>query len=209
MTKQLRVGYLLPAYGGFIVSEHARMWTEFGFCAAASSERFALVLMGYRDICGIDMARSKIMDDAVEAGLDWLLMIDSDTWVEDGQALLQMISDADKQDASIVVAPVRQRRVGDGESHLMIYRKGMPHFMELPRRDGLFPIDRAATACMAIHLDDIVRELDQPWFRFTPTAAEDLDFCDRVKDRGGIILCDPRVRTFHRSRPAVLASYTE
>lgn len=210
----LKLAIGVPAYGGTIAAEHARMWLAAGHTLAASEERFSLIVFQFIDVCGVDRARSEMLQTAIDEGCDWLLMVDADVWVAESRALLQMISDADRErpDAAIVCAPVQKRRVGEGTSEIMAYldmHAKTPILPEVLLResDPLIEIVSCATACMAIKVP-AVADLDRPLFRFTTKMSEDLDFCLRVRTAGHAILCDTRVKTFHRARPAVLASHT-
>lgn len=204
---KLKLGIDLPAYGGTVSAEHAKMWLDVGMTLSESSQRFQLNLFGFQDVCGVDRARNQAVTAAVTAGCDWLLMIDADTWVDDGRDLLVMISEADRADAAVVVAPVRRRRIGEGDSELVIYKKvnTVLHTIEIEKVNQMFEVDAAGTACMAVRLSS-VKELGENPFVFTETESEDLSFCRRIKMQGGTILCDPRVKTYHKARTAVLAS---
>lgn len=206
MTKQIKLAVGLPHYRGSCSFEHCRMWMEFGAVINESSERFKLVSFALVDECGIDRARNKCMQHAQEADADWLLMIDADTWVSDGGDLLQMISDADKIDATIAGAAVPRRNI-DGQHTLMVYaapvagelisltaagifnRAAEVEFEQIGLRT-LAPVDAMATACMAINLRH-AEFLDRPFFRFTNTESEDIDFCRRIREmRGGYMIVD-------------------
>lgn len=218
---QIKLGIGLPAYGGKISAEHSRMWLEVGCALADSRERFKLVMPpSIVDVCQVDKARSILVEGAIATGCDWLVMLDADTWCEDGVQLLQMISSADRQGFQVVVGAVRRRHVegkrGD-KDELMIYHRihtlgadrderGKLHALDhLANAHGdLIDIDAAATACMAVSIPFVVKELERPWFKFTPEESEDLDFCRRITAAGGSIAVDRRVQTRHVNRPAVL-----
>src|SRR4249919_3309642 len=116
MANLLKILVGVPAYGGFVHASQIRMWMELGNTIGGSTERFELVGIVYADINGIDRARNFLLAAAMQAGADWLLMIDADTWIEfgpeEGDAgfqLLRMISDAERAGATIVGAPVARR----------------------------------------------------------------------------------------------------
>jgi hypothetical protein len=194
------------------------MWLTFGHTLANSSERFALRFRGLIDVCGVDIARNRLCEDALAKECDWLLMVDSDTWVEDGTSLLQMISTADRQKADVVVAPGPVRGRDQTDQHLMVYNHELSDdgFARLPvppdQLDGkVIRVDAAATAVMAIRLVFVAR-LPRPWFRFEyieethRLLGEDLRFCNQVRLHGGLILADGRVKTRHLGRPQTLTS---
>lgn len=228
-SNRLRLAVGIPAYGDALTAWQARMWMEFGSTLGGSEKRFELVMFSHVDTNPIDKARNMLLDQAVEHKADWLLMIDADTWVESnnspdaldaGALLLRMISEADRAGASIVAAPVMRR---DMEPHdAMIYRLpyGQRWDMKLEHVDrsiwfdGKTPleIDAAATAVFAINISEIKRtrrwtyELPRFAFNGALSLSEDFDFCRQVREAGGKILCDPRVRTGHKSRPFAIYS---
>lgn len=203
MIKQLKIAVGLPHYQGKSSFEHCRMWLEFGAVLNESSERFRLVSFATVDECGIDRARNKCVKHALEAGADWLLMLDADTWVSDGGDLLQMISDADRAGLTIVGAAVPRRTTGSGLT-FMVYDSPKPgEFVSLTpagilARDAFMDripsafaaVDAIATACIAINMR-FAQFMDEPFFRFTDIESEDLDLCRRVREmRGGWIALD-------------------
>lgn len=210
----IKLGIGLPAYGGKISAEHARMWLEVGHALAASSGRFVLTMLpSIVDVCQVDKARCMLVDAAIEAQCDWLLMLDADTWVAEGYQLLVMISEAERQGSHVVVGAVPRRNT-DGTRELMAYQAWAGEVtsgiaavtdagLQIAATD-LIPITEAATACMAINLPFVTKHLARPWFRFTETASEDRDFCRRINHAGGVIVVDRRVQTRHLNRPAVL-----
>ena len=225
MTPPIKLAIGVPAYGAHVVMWHTRMWLTMGAALANSAERFALVSFDLVDACGIDVARNKLVHDALEKGADWLLMIDADTWAEDGGDILQMISDADKADQAesgwkpvgAVVAPVPRRDPWD--TRPMVYARVPEGFRDQLvnidlKPEGLQFVDSAATAMMAINLG-FIRGVGwmAPWFSFEwhssktpwkPSLSEDHVFCRRVRESGGVILADPRVKAKHLQRPQVI-----
>ncbi len=186
----IHLGFGIPAYGGKVAAEHARMWLELGHTLASSEERFNVRMpVMLVDVCQVDKARNMIVEAAFQSHCDWLLMIDADVWIEDPWTLLRMISEADKAGHEVAVAPVQRRRLSDQRGQL-----GEGH--------GRLSMGRVrqATACMAMRLGALPR----PWFQFLPNRSEDLNFCDRIRERHGTIVADRRVQTCHSNRPEIL-----
>jgi len=221
---RLRLAVGLPAYGDALTAHQARMWMEFGSILGGSIERFELVMFMHIDVNPIDKARNLLVTNAIKHKADWLLMIDDDTWVESntadddaGTMLLRMISDADRRGAAVVCAPVVRRRMLHGDrDEYMVYRQredsikpdkleSLSYTNEKDCADlnsrHLFAIDACATACIAISLKRFTFLADPFWFDRELQLSEDLLFCHRVRENGGEIYCDPRVRTGHKSRP--------
>lgn len=209
INSALKIAVGIPAYGDTLTAHHARMWLEFGNVLGASHEKFRLGLFETIDVNPIDKARNMLLAHAITTQCDWLLMVDADTWVEGygdedaGFQLLRMIADAHRNDATIVCAAVVPRG-GAPEGPSMVWVKDdnrMVSVYELGNERHLVEIHSCATACIAI---DVRKAAEyNAHFKFSE-LSEDLDFCKQVREAGGKIFCDPRVRTGHKSRPAAL-----
>lgn len=222
MPQQIRLAIGIPAYGGQVSAAHAQMWLELGAMLRSSNERFVLGMMGYADVNGVDRARNYLVAAAMIKNCDWLLMVDADTFVEAdrgagdadaGFMLLRMISDAARVNATIVSAPVIRRVAASDKREFAVYRQidpteGRPSGHEPMLKAEMITSLSAATgplhevfavgaACMAIDL----HKIGDSMFKFTETLSEDLEFCRQIRELGGKILVDKRVRTGHMSRP--------
>ena len=185
----MRLALGIPAYKGTIAAGHAQMWLQLGMRLHASREVFKAVHMIQMDVCGVDRARNFILAHAMSLGCDWLLMIDSDTWV-DPKGIIEMLFDGASRGAAIIGAPV-YRRV-DEEQRLNVIRDG--HTLTTSNiGNKIIEIDGIGGAVMAINL----HKVNDAEFKFTSMMSEDIDFCRQLKDAGGKIFCDPRVKTLH------------
>lgn len=225
-NNQIKLAIGVPAYGGRVSMEHARMWITLGRALCASAERFTLGMEGFVDVAGIDRARNILLAHAMRIGCDWLFTIDADTWVEAypdspvtaGEMILRMISDADRAGYAIVAGGV-VRRSTDGLRGVMATRGVMAYKtldehgryngeMSIERfrteralstkTSGLVEVEAVATACIAMNLHK-VNEANAT-FRFTDKLSEDLEFCRQMRAAGHRIALDTRVRTAHLSR---------
>lgn len=216
---QLRLAVGLPAYGGTVQAEQARMWLEFGNIVGASSERFRLTMVGVVDVNPVDRARNTLVAKAMLHSSDWLLMVDADTWVnangddDAGFQLLRMISDADRAKAALVSAAVVRRisKLEDG-LQLAVYDDpgdgqyiGKPASWLATQGRALRSVFAVGAACCAINLHRLDEDV---MYRFTDKLSEDLDFCRQIREKHGpdAIKLDPRVVTAHLSRPFPLTA---
>lgn len=225
----IRLGIGLPAYGAKLSMWHAQMWLTLG-ATLAQSPRFDLAMFSYVDACGIDVARNRLVEDALKARCDWLLMVDADAWTDDGGALLQMIADADRygedpqrrttKSCAIVGAPVPRRDPND--TRPTVYRRITAHadrapLLDMPfayepiavSGDRLVEVDSIGAAMVAVNLNFLALTVP-PWFKFLwkpgetrPHRSEDHVLCERAIDCGWAVLADPRVVTHHLQRPRV------
>lgn len=215
----IRLGIGLPAYGGKIDMNASRMWLSLGYALASAESRFTLALHSLVDVCGVEVARNRLMAEAIEKNVDWLLMIDADSWVDDGFAVLQGISSAARAGAAAYAIPTPRR--GGEDTHLMVYRG--EERLAVPRAEleaarsadatspaTLVPVDAAATAMLAVDVRFVAAKMTPPWFRFewkygtTSFSSEDLVFCRCIREAGGQIVADAGVIAHHRQRPEVL-----
>lgn len=205
----LKLAIAVMAYGGQISSHHAQMWLDLGAALERHAEGFVLWQFSTWDVNPVDRARNLALAHAMIADADWLLMVDADTFVMPrmGFSLLSMIAAAADGGYTIVVAPVMSRgdnrKDNDDLRHVMAYgHNGLG-----PER-GLYPIDEASTAIMAINL----HKVGGATFKFIePTEtqqgmSEDRAFCRQIRAAGGKIACDTRVSTGHLMRPGVAYS---
>jgi hypothetical protein len=105
----IRLGIGLPCYGSKLDVGHAAMWLGLGAALLEAREKVELAWMAEYHVNGIDLCRNTIVYDAMQAGCDWVFMIDADTFhrstgangvcdaVGDaGVDIMQMIRDADR-----------------------------------------------------------------------------------------------------------------
>lgn len=211
----MRIAIGLPAYGGKVVSHQGMTWIRLGSQLGLHPDCQVIGFMPV-DICGIDRARNYLLQQAREAKADWLLMIDSDVWIDRGD-LFQMIEDGEKMGAAVIGPPVMMRgavqkpmvyrfkrlarmNVSDGsvEAHV----EGVLHDVEAGK---VSEVDAIGGSCLAINL----HRIGQSQFCFTPAISEDLEFCRQVKEIGEKILVDGRIRTCHMDRSSSILVWNE
>ena len=209
--KRIILGIGLPHYGLRSVTWQAEQWITFGFALANAHERFNLRLIDVVDVCGVEVARNQLMHDALKQNVNWLLMVDTDTWHADGFDIVQMISSADRQGYAVVAVPTPRR--GADDTHLMVYRgeERRPLTPEdLAVEADFVEIDSAATSMMAINVDFVKEHMAPPWFRFEwkygslDFGPEDLSFCRRIREAKGKIGATTKFVARHLQRPTVL-----
>jgi hypothetical protein len=206
----LKLAVGLPAYRGQIASAHAVMWAQLGAACARQPDDVRIVMFGHVDTCGIDRARNALVQQAIAAKADWLLMVDSDTFAVAGKDLLRMILERPAA-AAIVGAPVIRR----GEKSPNMWRWMGEHHEAcgdaLHGRDGTetigpyIDVDAVGAAILAIDLAVVQRT--GTMFRWADGMSEDLFYCRQLRLAGERIYVDPRVATVHLGQPEIL-TYT-
>jgi hypothetical protein len=211
---KIDLGIGIPAYGAKVAMWTVEQWIMLGYALANTEQRFTLKMIDFVDVCGVEVARNRLMQDAIEHGCSWLLTTDADTWHVNGFEILQMISTADRQGAAVVAAPTPRR--GGDDVHLMVYRGVDKDRRPLtkedldPKHGPLVEIDSAATAMMAINLNFVMKHMKPPWFRFEwvygslDFNSEDHVFCRRIQEAGGKIMATTGFIAKHLQRPQIL-----
>lgn len=218
MSEPIKLGIGLPAYRGIIAAGHAKMWAQVGAYLASNERDIQIHGFADLDMNGIDNARNTLV--AVMKGrVDWLLMVDSDTWAVAGGDIVRMIVDASKApDVAIVGAPVVTRGLltpinvyryetieqADGTRRVKacpIERKEIPP-------DRMIEVDAIGGAIMAVNLH-LTEGIE---FKFTERqehgqtirSSEDHEFCRQVRERGYRIVADGRIKTIHENKAGYL-----
>jgi hypothetical protein len=210
MPIKLAVG--IPAYRGVVASSQALMWMQFGAELNRTKPVIQMVMHASVDVCGVDRARNILLAQAMSHGADWLLMIDSDTWVDPGSDLVRMIIEAPEHIAMIGAA-VRTRGLGRGnDAPLNLYEWKASEGRHLPV--DLIPdhrhneVDAIGGAVIAINLHRVPKDLVFKWHYYDDgrSISEDLYFCRELRRAGEYIFIDTRVKTFHVDKPATLSN---
>lgn len=213
MPVKLAVG--IPAYRGIVASHQAQMWMEFGAALVRSSEAIKLMTIANVDVCGVDRARNLLLATAMKEGADWLLMVDSDTWVHPGSDLVRMVIEA-PENCALVGASVRLRGLGRGEAAPLNYfdwnenenRHEPIPVKSMPDNKTHLEVDAIGGAVIAINLHRLVITDQFRWFYYDDgrSISEDLYFCRQLRKRDEKIYVDMRMKTFHVDKSAVLGN---
>jgi hypothetical protein len=199
----LKVSLATPAYRRQVDVEH--VWQGISLCLACIDD-IHLLGYSYADSYCLDWSRNHLLHQALEAGADWLLTVDADTYHTDPEDTLRMIRAGQEREAALISAPVllRGRRakynafdIRDDQLHYPIAKE---------RFEGkVVEVNAVGAAYLAINLGWFrARWPEQPWFLSTPlpgpqprVRSEDLTFCAGVRHRGGVILVDGRFEPRH------------
>jgi hypothetical protein len=153
MGLKLAIG--VPAYGGKIVIGQAKMWMT--LAAEMNNRREEIYLKAFieMDICGVEKARNFLLAHAMAQGADWLLMVDADTWVDDGRRLVHMVIAGQKLRAAIIGAPVL--RQVDGQQMPNLYQEVDGKYVngKYSSSDGPIEVDGIGAAIMAVNLHKV------------------------------------------------------
>lgn len=157
------------------------------------------------DTCFLDLARNNLLYAAIEDGSDWALFMDADTYAPDVVPLAEMLNEGTTSQAAVIAAPVQLRWQESGPCWNA--QVGEHHLTPDEFRGRVQPVDRIGTAMMAVNCNWLrVYWPVSPWFesKLVPhpsgrpvKMSEDYEFCDGVRTRGGVVLCDGRLEPIH------------
>jgi len=196
----IRLAVGIPAYASKVSAGHLLQGGQlaWAWCRAGLPAPFFITV----DSCGVDKARNLLIAKSRDAGADWLLMCDADTYYPLPQAIFEMLREGMRRNAAVIGAPVKMRKrpgynVSRGEKYELV--------PEDEWRKQVIQVDRIGTAFTAIDLTWLTRAWpNSPWFKFEhlegpapDTIGEDYWFCNGVRQRGGLILADGRFEPVH------------
>jgi hypothetical protein len=154
--------------------------------------------------CSIEWSRNRLLWQAMERGADWTFMCDADTFHAKTADLIRMIETGEEQGAAVIASPVRMR----GRHGYNVFSKNEDTVEQVNPNtwaNRVVPVDRIGTAYFAISTKWVKDNWpNQPWFLTQQLEGaepkkigEDVTFCDRVRERGGVILADGRFEPVH------------
>ncbi|MFH1833402.1 MAG: hypothetical protein ABH877_00135 [bacterium] len=208
----IKLGFAMPAYGGMVDLGQVNMLIDFGFQLAGNEAAFTLVLRDIENLAYIEVVRNTIMAHALEAGCDWLLSVDADCFYDppnpaEATSLLQMVFDASKDPRVAMVGTPVRRRGNPADPYYMVYKwRTPPRVKPIPEETFLgkvVPVDCISTSLYAVNVNWIRSCWPKgPWYVVQHLggldyAGEDVTFCEGIRGRGGVILCDGRVLPEH------------
>lgn len=153
----------------------------------------------------ISLNRNLIMQKGLDA--DWILMIDSDISVLKTDFVYDMIETAYKQDA-VVVGLLCRLKLDEKEYACGMKAKDGSGYIRLTKAPTKpQQVDVMGAGVTLIKTDWIKDNLVQPYFEFidgknevdgSPTIIpEDWRFCEKIKEKGGKIIVEPRIGNIH------------
>lgn len=187
-------------------------------CMDKVDTRFVTSLMGMKrvgethinfKVCSLIYdSRNQICADAIEAGADRILWIDSDMRF-DPDAMERLSADMDETGAEYVSGiffgrsekcpPVIYRSIEPPEFQANGMPKGRIDNFDPYPKDSLFDVAGSGFGFAMTSVDLIRRVWDKYGPPFSPYSwcGEDLSFCYRVRRMGVKMLCDSRVKVGH------------
>lgn len=167
--------------------------------AKKSAPEDEIYVLCVKNIFPHSRAREGLLELAIEKGLSRLLCVDSDMVVPpDGFHRLNQAMSA--TGAAIVTGAFYQRGY-PFSCTWSVEHEGKLVFAEYAPGSGLKQLKATGLAFTLLDLEWISKNLDRPFFRMhhcgEVTVWEDGDFCNRVIEKGGLILGDTSVQCGH------------
>lgn len=159
------------------------------------------------------MAREKLVQEALNAGMDYILMMDNDMLCPIDM-VERMIADFESNPQIDVLAPLAHMR--NPPHYAVIYtttegyddKAHQPYFVNNFVRNypknTLIECDAVGFGAVMIKMD-IVKKMKPPYFFSTTGSGEDIYFCIKSKqDAGARIFMDTRIKLGHLSAPRII-----
>ena len=147
-------------------------------------------------------ARNIVTNNAIEAGFDRVFWMDSDmTFPKDALIKLSQAMDEGREFVSGLYFTRRMPEIKPVLFSRVTYEPGKgsesDHFFDYP--EGIVECEGVGFGCALTSVDLLKRVGEQYGAPFTPTSCmgEDISFCWRVKQMGGKIYCDTRIKCGH------------
>lgn len=198
----VKIALCIPAYRRQVDIGHVPQALNFG-AALLSTGKHSLDFL-HTESCSIDWSRNQLLSKAIKRGADWALMCDADTFHPRPAETIAMIDEGEVRGAAVVASPVKMR--GRSGYNVFEVANDSAKFVDPESWKGkLISVDRIGTAFFAVNCNWIrTRWPQQPWFTTQQLEGdeprkigEDVTFCDRVRERGGLILADGRFEPVH------------
>lgn len=143
----------------------------------------------------VDVARNRIVKDALRQGANYLFFLDSDVHPPEN-ALIRLIN----WRLPIVSGLYYSKRGYPGVWRLLPDGKFTPTPVQ---ENSLMEVDGVPAGCLLVDME-VFRKVPFPWFRWTSEdpeseegLSEDLFFCKKVREMGFKIFCDTTVKCYH------------
>lgn len=159
------------------------------------------------------MAREKLVQEALNAGMDYIVMYDDDMLLPIDM-VERMIADIEANPQIDVLAPLAHMR--NPPHYAVIYtttegyddKAHQPYFVNNFVRNypknTLIECDAVGFGAVMIKMD-IVKKMKPPYFFSTTGSGEDIYFCIKSKqDAGARIFMDTRIKLGHLSAPRII-----
>ena len=153
------------------------------------------------------MARNKLAQEALDYGMDYVLMVDSDI-ILPSSTLVHML----EQPVDICLGVYPRKNTATGQTE--IFKKGFYNFTDKNNLNaseieepGRLDIKGGGLGCALINTE-VFRKIPYPWFKYVQydtgdVLSEDNYFCCIAADAGFSIQADTRIRCGHLIRTFV------
>jgi hypothetical protein len=159
------------------------------------------------------MAREKLMRVALDEGMDYIIMMDNDM-IYPLDVTEALLTDMLEHPEITVLAPLAFMRNPphyavmytvtegyDGVRHQDFY---INQFVKNYPKDKLVECDAVGFGAACINLDFVRKNMKEPYFMSTTNTGEDIWFCVQVKEAGGRVFMDTRIKLGHMADPKVI-----
>ena len=159
-------------------------------------------------------ARNYIMEHALREECDLLMFVDADNIIPTG-AFETLLETLEKTGAVMVSGYYLQRGFPFGPVWFKWFEDRQCAGQVQPREGITSPqrIDICGLGCALVRLGWVRENIEKPWFRIMEREDgkmvwEDTYFCLKIRERGGLVVGDPRVVSDHLFKREVINAQT-
>lgn len=187
----IKIAVGLPVYRNVIIAEQALTWLDFGVVAGQHTDVFDIPVFLTANLCGVERARNNLTQKSMDAGVDWLLMLDSDNFIDrnsapnlpGSEAMLRMIKTAHEATniikkptdvvlgstpVAMIAAPVRGRSVDTEKNKVNVQRRVGLDWYQVPMealQNKVTEVEFIGTGCCAINIQWLQSKWPEyPWW---------------------------------------------
>lgn len=152
----------------------------------------------------LTLSRNLIMQRGLDS--DWILMWDSDIQVPTPEFFYKMVETAYKHEAALVGLLVRIKTYEINKPEFACGKKSEGGYMRLIKAPTIpEEVDVMGAGVTILNSRWIRDNLEQPYYEFKDVKGingpailpEDWCLCEKIKEKGGKIIVEPRIETIH------------
>ena len=154
-----------------------------------------------------DRARETVLKVALDESCDYLFFVDADMGVP-MKSFEYLLDDLNGSPSAVLASGHAYRRGYPFTPTWFKLREGKSYGVTAPPATGIYEIDYTGLFCCVIDLKWVRENLEPPFFKITETESEDVFFCKKIREKGGVVLGDSRLRIDHLANRIVVNDET-
>lgn len=151
------------------------------------------------EVSPVAFARNKLVDVFLQNDFDYLLMVDCDT--VPSRDTLKRLLDISTDKMTVATGVTAIKKGGQICPNVYIEAEHVEGCHSVAHFTKPFEVVGCGASCLLMSRE-LLEKMEKPYFKTTEfdegkICSEDLYFCDKVREVGGKIICDPQVVCTH------------